>query len=85
MLISGSRDTTVKVWNLKNFTCDQTLTGHAGACPATASAPRVFGWSGVMSRVFRMKRGKPKPSQTKNGFASSKLIPKGESDLQILF
>jgi WD40 repeat protein len=33
ILISGSRDTTVKVWNMKNFTCEQTLTGHTGALP----------------------------------------------------
>jgi WD40 repeat protein len=39
ILISGSRDTTVKVWNMKNFTCEQTLTGHTGALPAPGLLP----------------------------------------------
>jgi WD40 repeat protein len=30
ILISGSRDTTIKVWNMKTYTCEQTLSGHTG-------------------------------------------------------
>lgn len=30
ILISGSRDTTIKVWNMNTYTCEHTLTGHTG-------------------------------------------------------
>eukprot|EP00951_Prasinocladus_malaysianus_P024662 scaffold213729_cov32-Prasinocladus_malaysianus.AAC.1 len=38
-LISGSRDTDLKVWDLESFTCTTTLEGHEGAVRCVTMTP----------------------------------------------
>ena len=60
MLISGSSDSTVKVWELATSECKQTLRGHEGIVHAVALHNRhvISGSSDKLIKVWDLDTGK---------------------------